>query len=77
MTDESVPAPTASTDLGEIFARDPLKLTRTDIDYVIAYMREARKRYLIAEKAPKAVKEPKAKKAKGSAESIDIGSLDL
>lgn len=73
MTDESK----SSTDIGELFSRDPLKLTRSDIDGIIAYFREARKRYMLAEKAPKPVKEPKAKKAKGSGPDIDVGALDL
>lgn len=67
----------STTDIGEIFARDPLKLTRSDIDATITYFREARKRYLIADKAPKVAKPKGEKKAKGTGEAIDISGLDL
>lgn len=67
-------APT--TDLGEIFSRDPLLLTRSDITTVIAYFRDARKRYIIAASAPKPAK-TKATKPKPTGEEIDLTKLDL
>jgi hypothetical protein len=46
-----------STDLQRLFNEDPLNLTRTDIDSIIAYYRTARASFNLEGKVPKAKKE--------------------
>lgn len=68
------------TDLAELFARDPLTLTKENIDEVIEYFRGARVRYLEGEKSagsPKKMKAEAKPKAKGSMPAIDVGELEL
>lgn len=54
------------TEIGELFIRDPLKLTKEDRAKIIAKFREDRERFLLGQKAPKAAKA-----------KIDISSLQL
>lgn len=55
--------------LQEIFARDPLELTRENIDQIVLAMREARSKYMTGLKAKA---EPKAKREKSAgAPSLD------
>lgn len=72
------------TDLAELFARDPLDLTDTDIDTIIEQMRAARAKFALDEKmgikptgAPKrskaAIEGEKAAKETGI--DLDLSSL--
>lgn len=58
------------TDVAELFARDPLKLTTPDIDAIIEHMRKARAQFNLGVKA-----EPKAKPAKAA--KTPLGQIDL
>lgn len=58
-----------SNDIATIFATDPLKLTREDIDDVIKYYREKRAQFVLEGKAPKKVKSEK--KSAGPDISLD------
>jgi hypothetical protein len=49
------------SEIAELFARDPLKLTREDRTKIIAHFRENREKYIAGVKAPKAVAEKKTK----------------
>lgn len=65
--------------LSELFATDPLQLTKENIDEIIAYMRDARARYALGDKSAgntKKVAKTAAPKTK-SANPIDISDLDL
>jgi hypothetical protein len=44
--------------LAELFARDPLKLTDQDLDFIIAEYQEKRKLFAATGKAPTATKRP-------------------
>jgi hypothetical protein len=50
------------TDIATLFARDPLKHTREDVDAIIAKMREARHTFNLAGKTPAQPKLTKAEK---------------
>lgn len=66
------------SDLNEIFARDPLLLTKLDIDATIAYFREAQKRFVLGDKSAGSPKKAKAAKAaKSDAPDISVEELDL
>lgn len=68
------------TDIAEIFARDPLSLTKSgpEIKSVIEYYRGKRAQYLEGDKKAGAPIKPKAeKKTKAAAPSISIDELDL
>ena len=55
------------SDIAELFARDPLNLSRADIDAIITYYRSARANFILGEKQAgstkklKAASEPKPK----------------
>lgn len=53
---------TPSLDLNELFNRDPLKLTRGDIDVIIHHYRKAREAYLLGDKKAGTTATHKAKK---------------
>lgn len=55
------------SELSELFERDPLKLTRTDISKIISKYREDRQRFLLGEKRPRAESKPK----------LDLDTLDI
>lgn len=57
------------SDLSDLFALDPLRLTVEDLDEIIAYYRKARANFILGPK-PVAAKTPKAVKEK-------IGQIDL
>lgn len=63
------------SDISELFNRDPLSLTKTDIDSIIAYYREARAKYLIGDR--KAGKTPAAKPAKKAPVNISLDDLEI
>ena len=64
----------ATTDVAELFRRDPLTLTRADIAPMIAELRRARATFNLGAKAePK----PKAKVAKTALGQIDLSELGL
>lgn len=50
------------SDIAELFARDPLSLTKENIDSIIAHYRDARQKYLLGEKSAGATPKPKAEK---------------
>lgn len=70
-----------ATPYGELVARDPLTLTRTDIDAIIAHLRANRQRFLQGGTTPAAPKKSTAA-AKlatnlGSEVTDLLGGLDL
>ncbi len=61
------------SEISELFQRDPLSLTKPDIDSIIAYYREARAKFNLGEKSAGSTK----KMAKGEAgPKIDSKGLD-
>ena len=48
-----MPDDLAPNDLAELYARDPQQLTRTDIEAIIADLRQARAEFRLGEKTPK------------------------
>lgn len=60
--------------LAELFAADPLGLTKEDRKPIIEYYRSRRHIFLSGGKAPK---EPKVTKTKGPLPDIDLGDLEL
>lgn len=52
-----------STELSELFDRDPLHLTDQDLDVIIKRMREAQAQYELGAKAPVAPRKAKTTKA--------------
>lgn len=64
-----------STDISELFARDPMGLSTQDLDAIIARYREAQSQFALGAKQAgntKKVAKPDAKIA-----SIDLGALGL
>lgn len=61
------------SDLSELFARDPLKLTNEDIESIIQHYRNARQQHLIGD--AKAGKAPKP--AKGEKQPLNLSLDDL
>lgn len=62
------------SDLSDLFARDPLSLTTTDIDTIITRYREARAQFNLGEKSAGSTK--KMAKAKAPKETqIDLDEL--
>jgi len=59
------------SEISDLFAKDPLSLTREDRDKIILHLRENRARYVAGVKAPKAV----AKKA--PSEPLNLDDLGL
>ncbi len=59
------------SEISELFQRDPLSLTKPDIDAIIAYYREARAKFNLGEKAAGSTK-----KMKSDAPKIDSKGLD-
>jgi hypothetical protein len=64
-----------SETLAEIFAKDPLSLTQSDIEAIIARMREARAQFELGAKTKVAERNTPAKRAK-KAEDL-LGQLGL
>lgn len=62
-----------TTSLDELFSRDPLRLTRADLEVMVAQLRIMRDRFLQEEAAPKAPKGPKPKAAKVVLSLSDLG----
>ena len=60
------------SDIQELFARDPLKLTKDDRSKIIAYFRENRAKFLAGAKLPK---EPKVKGPAPQLSLEDLGDL--
>ncbi len=48
------------SDIAELFSRDPLKLTKTDIGEIVAYYRERRSQFNLGDKTAGATKKMKA-----------------
>lgn len=61
------------SDLSELFSRDPLNLTTSDIDAIIARYRQAREQYLAGGKAAGATKTV----AKGDKQKLSLDDLGL
>jgi hypothetical protein len=55
------------TDITELFSRDPLDLSRQDIETIIAKFRESRKAFNLGNKRAGSTKPPTAKQKKTSA----------
>lgn len=64
---------TPSSTLAELFARDPLSLTKPDIGVIVHYYRENRAKFNLGDN--KAGKAPKAKTEKAT--SLNLDELDL
>ena len=60
------------TDIQELFARDPLKLTREDRTEIITHLRQLRHNY-----TAKPAAAPKVKAAKNPVMEVDLGLLGL
>lgn len=63
------------SDINELFQRDPLSLTKDDLDQIIARFRQARTQFNLAGPAKAVEKTPKVKKEKLT--SLDIDILDI
>lgn len=73
------------SEISELFARDPLKLTRPDREQIVQYYRDNRAKYFLG--TPKEPKPPKLtaeeRKAQKALESpkekikLELGDLDL
>jgi len=62
--------------VAELFARDPLKLTKSDIDTIISELRKKRANYMLGEKGAGSMKPAKtAAKPKAKATSADLAAL--
>lgn len=59
------------SDLAEIFERDPLQLTKLDLEKTVAYYREMRAKFVQA--GEKKITKPKAAKPTGV--QLDLGDL--
>ena len=71
-----------SDSIAELFARDPLSLTRENIESIIAYYRENREKFVSGIKAPAATKtraaKPKAEKLTSlTLDELGLGDLSL
>lgn len=62
------------TTLSQIFATDPLELTKPDLQKVVAFFREQRKRFNMTGKAAAPKKE---KKSGGAVTQLTLGELGL
>ena len=67
------------SELSELFARDPLELTREDRRSIIEYYRQNRDKYIKKEPVAKLSLEEKkaAKLLEGPKKKVDISSLEL
>lgn len=64
--------------LDELFDTDPLELTDTDIDSIVAAMREQRKRWDLEEAdAKKTNRRPKSPELKQKIKGLSLDDLDL
>lgn len=64
------------SDLSELFERDPLKLTQTDIEAIVTRMRQSQTQYELAP-APKAAAASKTPKTKTAADPDILKKLGL
>lgn len=62
------------SDLSELFARDPLKLTKTERGEIIAHMRANRATFMAGQRTTSVAKASKTKPEKGQ---LQLGDLDL
>lgn len=71
--------PAPETSIGELFARDPLSLTRADRDQMVAAFRKNRKKFILGDtQAGSTKKKPVSEKAKALAEAKEkTGPLDI
>ena len=70
------------TTIAEIFLRDPLDLTKDDIQMVVQVLRDSRHKFLAGNKAAGTLNAPKpktptAKAAAGLGGELSLGKLDL
>lgn len=68
------------SEISELFAKDPLSLTKEDRTAIIAHFRENRAKYMQGAKLQTTAKEPKAKaepKLKGPKIQLSLGDLKL
>jgi hypothetical protein len=61
----------------ELFDRDPLSLTRSDRDTLVAELRKRRREWKLKEDEPKVKREPKAKATKPKLDKAAISNLTL
>lgn len=68
-----------TTPIAELFARDPLDLTRPDRDAMVAHYRKGRKKFILGDAQAGATKiKPKSKKALSLDEAKEAtGPLDI
>jgi len=68
------------SDIEELFRKDPLSLTRTDVSEIVQHIRARRAQFLQGEKPPKEAK-PRKKvdldKPMSKVDKIDLSELDL
>lgn len=65
------------SDIGELFSRDPLKLTREDRAAIIAKYREARNQFVLGVKSAGNAKKIKGGEVKIKDLDIDLSDLGL
>ena len=66
------------TDIAVLFARDPLKLTKNDIDHIIEELRKRRKQFgTIAEKAPRTSRSRTPRQTKADKLIEGLGAEDI
>lgn len=67
----------AEPTIADLFAKDPLNLTREERGQIIDYYRDNRVKFLQGMKAEKPAKAPAAKKTKGPLPDINLDDLEL
>ena len=72
LSQEKGSAAVTTTDIAMLFARDPLKLTRADIDAIIAALRDKRRTFGQPTAKPAATRKTRVTKADKLTEGMDI-----
>lgn len=65
------------SDMGELFSRDPLKLTKEDRTEIIKWFRDNRAAFMTGQKVAKATAKPAKKGASAGIPGLGLDELDL
>lgn len=65
------------SDMTELFTRDPLKLTRDDIEQIIVDLRKRRSMFKAAPGAGSKTAKPKMTEKQAAALSLNLGDIEL